>query len=47
MNLYCKFTKNSQAKSGVLVYGGDSDWPRTDFQVLSFHSLHTLANDFR
>lgn len=37
---------NDQAEPGVLVYGGDTDWPRTDFDVLSFRSLHQLAEDF-
>ena len=37
---------NDQAERGVLVYGGDTDWPRTDFDVLSFRSLDNLAEDF-
>ncbi|MGD9128363.1 MAG: ATP-binding protein [Planctomycetia bacterium] len=37
---------NDQSEHGILVYGGDTDWPRTEFDALSFRSLHTLAADF-
>ncbi|MFA5075757.1 MAG: ATP-binding protein [Candidatus Babeliales bacterium] len=37
---------NPTAGKGVLIYGGTDDWPQSDLDVLSFHSIHTLRDNF-
>ncbi|MBN1943781.1 MAG: ATP-binding protein [Phycisphaerae bacterium] len=37
---------NPGAEKGVLIYGGDDDWPKSDANVLSYRSIHKLREDF-
>lgn len=37
---------NPHAEKGVLVYGSNDDWPKSDVNVLSYRSIHKLHEDF-
>jgi predicted AAA+ superfamily ATPase len=38
---------NPRAEKGVLIYGGNDDWPKSDVDVLSFRSAHKLHESFQ